>query len=120
MRQHEKVLSAAEAYLTSIFYGDVERLRLTFHPRAILGGVVKGAPYYKSVDEYLDVVKDRKSPSDLGETYKMSVISVEVIGEIAFVKTHCPMLGYNYFDYLSFVFFEGRWVIISKVFTHLA
>lgn len=119
MSSHEEVLSVAKDYLTSIFYGDVEKLRSTFHPRAILGGVVKGSPYYKSVDEYLEVVKKRKAPNELNEIYKMSVISVEVIGEIAFVKTHCPMLGYNYFDYLSFVVFEGRWVIVSKVFTHV-
>jgi hypothetical protein len=116
---HHAVLEVLERYFGGIYSGDVAQLGSTFHPRAILGGEVKGQPYYKTVEEYLDAVRNRKSPKELGEPFAMKVISVEVQGSIALAKAHCPMLGFNYFDYLSFVLLEGRWVIVSKVFTHL-
>lgn len=119
MNSHQEILSVVELYFKSIFAGDVDSLRSTFHPKAILSGEVKGIPYYKPLDEYLEVVKNRKSPKDLSDVFKMIVISVEVTGAIGFVKANCPMLGFNYVDYLSFVFFDGKWVIASKVFTHL-
>lgn len=119
MQDHQEVHDVLDVYFTSIFQGDVARLGTTFHPRAILSGEVKGQPYYKTVDEYLEVVKNRKSPQDLGETFGMKVLSVEILGPIAFAKAHCPMLGYNYIDFLSLVRLDGRWVIAAKIFTHV-
>jgi hypothetical protein len=119
MSPHQEVHEVVDAYLASLFDGDVERLRSTFHPGAILSGEVKGSPYYRPLDEYLEVVRNRKSPKALGETFRMQVLSVEVTGPIAFVKTHSPMLGFNYFDFLSLVRHGGRWVIAAKIFTHV-
>jgi len=119
MSIHSEIHELVDRYFASLFDGDVERLRSTFHPGAILSGEVKGAPYYRKLDEYLDAVKNRQSPKALGETYGMELLSVEVQGPIAFVKTHSPMLGYNYCDFLSLVRHEGRWVIAAKIFTHV-
>ena len=49
----------------------------------------------------------------------MTALSIEVLGPIAFVKMHSPMLGFNYYDFLSLVQFEGRWVIAAKIFAHI-
>jgi hypothetical protein len=119
MRPHDEVLAVVDDYFAGIYGGDVERLAATFHPKAILGGEIKGQPYCKTVDEYLDGVRSRRSPSDLGEPFTMVAVGVEVHGEIALVKARLQMLGYDYVDFLSFVRLEGRWVIVAKVFTHL-
>lgn len=116
---HQEIHNVIKTYFDSIFYGNVELLRTTFHPGAILSGEVKGAPYYKTLEEYLQIVQDRKSPNDLGEEFKMQTLAVEILDHIAFVKTHCQMLGFNYFDYLSLVRKGDRWLIVSKVFTHI-
>ncbi len=108
-----------DSYFEALFDGDVERLRGIFHPRAILSGEVKGAPYYKTIDEYLSVVRDRRSPRVLGEPFHMQAVSFDIVGPIAFVKARVPMLGFNYVDFLSLVQYEGRWVIAAKVFTHV-
>ncbi|KRB93744.1 nuclear transport factor 2 family protein [Noviherbaspirillum sp. Root189] len=77
------------------------------------GGPVRS----KTLDEYQNVVASRKSPKDLEEPFLMKPVTVAVIHNIAFVKAHCPMLGFNYVDYLSFVHTEGTWHIVSKMFT---
>ena len=117
MSDHEAVLAAVDAYCKGVFRGDIALLRSVFHPNAALFAEVRGQPYYKPLDEYLSVVATRDSPEALGEAFLMRPVSVEVTHEIAFAKVHCPMLGYHYTDYLSFVRLEGRWVIVNKLFT---
>lgn len=106
-------------YFDGLFDGDVARLKEAFHPRATLFGEVKGRPYLKSLDEYLEVVAGRASPRQIGETARMRVLSVEREQAIAHVTAHCPMLGYNYIDHLSLLREDGRWRIVAKTFTHV-
>jgi hypothetical protein len=117
MTDHEGVLSAVDTYCKGVFRGDLDLLRSVFHPKAALFAEVRGLPYYKPLEEYLAVVANRESPEALGELFLMKPIAVEVTHEIAFAKVHCPMLGYNYTDYLSLVREGGRWVIVNKLFT---
>lgn len=119
MNSYREILTVLEAYFAGIYEGDVDRLASTFHPRAILGGEVKGHPYHKTVEEYLEVVRTRASPRSLGEPFAMTPLSIDVQGQIALAKVRCPMLGFNYIDYLSLVRLDERWVIVSKVFTHV-
>ena len=119
MSAQSEVSHVIDTYFDALFNGDVERLRSTFHPRAILSGEVNGAPYYKTVDEYLAAVRNRQSPQALGEVFRMKAVSFDIVGPIAFVKTQSPMLGFHYVDFLSLVRYEGHWVIAAKVFTHV-
>jgi hypothetical protein len=120
MNAHEQVLRVLDAYFGGIYAGDVERLRTAFHGTAVLWGEIKGAPYRKTLDEYLQAVANRKSPQALGEAFAMRPIAIDVSGNIALAKVSCPMLGYNYVDLLSLLYEDGRWGIVAKVFTHIA
>lgn len=120
MTRHQEVLDVLDRYFEGLFNGDAALLRSIFHPQAMLFGEVKGQPYLKRIDEYLDVVANRTSPRDQGEPFRMEAISVEVLGDIAYAKVHSPMLGGNYFDYLAFVRQDDRWLIVNKLFTHAA
>lgn len=106
-------------YFDGIFHGDILKLRRTFADTAFLYGDINGVAYKKSVEEYLDGVKSRKSPKALGEVFKMDILSLEILGQVAVAKVHVPMLGYNYYDYLSFSLTDNTWKIVSKVFTHV-
>lgn len=107
-------------YFEGIFYGDVPKLEACFHENVQIYGDIKGVDYLKSVTAYLEGVKSRKSPKDLDEPYQMKIIGIEVLGKIAMAKLHVPMLGYNYYDYLSLAKIEGDWKIVNKIFTHVA
>lgn len=106
-------------YFNGIYNGDVPLLQSAFHPQAIVSGDINGQPYFKTLDEYLEGVKNRKSPKELGEDFKMKILSLEIINNTAVAKVKVPIFGYNYYDQLSFVIVDGKWIIINKLLTNV-
>jgi len=115
----EKISAVISNYFEGLYTGNVERLKASFHPTVFLFGDINGKEYLKSLEDYLEGVQTRKSPNELGEENKMKVISLEILGDVAMAKLHVPMLGYNYYDYLSLAVIEGKWKIVNKIFTHV-
>jgi len=120
MNNQAEISTVLDSYMKGLFHGDTELLRTVFHPQAALFGDVRGVPYQNSLDGWLEAVAKRQSPHDLGEQFRMEVLGVEVLNEIAYAKARCPMLGFNYMDYLSLVHHGDRWLIANKLFTHVA
>jgi hypothetical protein len=114
----KEILEVITAYLDGIFRGDMNKLDKVFHDKALLYGDIHNGIYLKSKEEYLEVVKNRKSPFDNKETFRMKIISIEITGNIAYAKLHCPMLGFNYYDYLAICKIESSWKVVNKLFTH--
>lgn len=106
-------------YFQGVFTGDIALLRKVFHPQALVAGDVHGKPYFKTLDQYLDGVKNRKSPQELNEIFLMEIVSIEVINSIAIAKARLPMFEFNYYDLLSLNKAEGEWQIVNKLLTHV-
>lgn len=106
-------------YFEAIFNGDVVKLKACFHKNVSIYGDIKGVEYLKSVKEYLDGVANRKSPKELNESFQMKIVGIDTMGKIAMAKLHVPMLGYNYYDYLSLTKIDSNWKIVNKIFTHI-
>ncbi|MGC3944758.1 MAG: nuclear transport factor 2 family protein [Chryseolinea sp.] len=106
-----------ELYLKGIYEGDVETLKKVFHPGTLLFGDVKGQPYAKTLDVYLEGVKNRQSPKDTGTPFKGSIHSINVINSIGIAKVHVKMYAFNYDEFLSFHKIDGRWLIVNKLIT---
>ncbi len=106
-------------YFGAIYEGDTERLKSIFHPGTLLFGDVKGQPYAKTLDQYLDGVKNRQSPKDSGKPFKGTIHSIQVINSIAVAKVHVKMYDFNYDDFLSFHKIDNRWVIVNKMMTDI-
>lgn len=107
-------------YFEGLFFGDIIKLKGCFHKNAYLYGDIHGEAYEKSIEQYLEGVEARKSPRDLKEAFDMKLIGLDIMGKIAMAKVHVPMLGYNYYDYLSLSQQDGKWKIVNKIFTHMA
>ena len=118
-KQLEEIQAVLQNYFEGIYNGDVVQLKEVFHSETLLFGDIKGVPYFKAITEYIDGVKSRKSPRDLGEDFKMEILSIEILGNNAIVKAQLPMLGYNYFDFLSLAKINKDWKIVNKLFTHV-
>lgn len=120
---YQKEIEAIEQlisnYFQGIFQGNVELLGQCFQNNALIYGDIKGQDYLKSVPGYLESVQNRKSPEDLKESFAMKIIGIDIMGKIAMAKVHVPMLGYNYYDYLSLTKINGDWRIVNKIFTHV-
>lgn len=120
MTPHEEIFMLLSRYFDGLYRGDVALLRTVFHPQAILFGEVGGQPYLRTLDDYLAIVAGRKSPQFLREHFRMKPLSVEVLGPIGNARVSCPMLGYNYVDYLALLRKDDQWQIVNKLFTHVA
>jgi hypothetical protein len=104
-------------YFKGIYEGDIEVLRPVYHPGTLLFGDVKGQPYAKTLDQYLDGVKNRQSVKDSGKPFKGTIISIDVVNSIAVAKIHVKMYDFNYDEFLSFHKIDGKWFIVNKMIT---
>ena len=105
----------ADTYFKGIYEGDVHLLETVYYPGTLLFGDAAGKPYFKTLAQYLDGVKNRQSPKDSGKPFKGDIISIEIIQSIAVAKVRVRMYDFNYFELLSFHQLDGKWVIVNKM-----
>jgi hypothetical protein len=104
-----------DTYFAGIYEGNVDLLGSSFYPGTLLFGDAAGKPYFKTLAQYLDGVRNRQSPKDSGKPFKGEIGSIEVINSIAVAKVHVMMYDFNFFELLSFHKLEGKWVIVNKM-----
>jgi len=109
-----------DSYFNGIYEGDVDMLKSIYLPGSLVVGDIKGVPYFKTIAEYLDGVKNRQSVKDSGKPFKGEIISIDVVNSIAVAKLHVKMYDFNYDEFLSFHKIDGRWVIVNKMLTDTA
>ena len=107
-------------YFRGIYEGDLGLLRSILNPGTLLFGDVKRQPYAKTLDQYLDGVKNRQSPKDSGKPFKGTILSVNVINSIAVAKVNVKMYDFNYEEFLSFHKIDNRWMIVNKMITDIS
>ena len=104
-------------YIKGLYEGDLNLLKQIFYPGTLLFGDVKGQPYFKTLDQYLDGVASRQSPKDSGKPFKVDIMSINVENSIAIAELKVKMYDFNYHDMLSFHKLDGKWVIVNKMLT---
>jgi hypothetical protein len=102
-------------YFKGIYEGNVNTLGNIFNPGTLLFGDVKGQPYAKTLEQYLDGVKNRQSPKDSGKPFEGTILSIAVVNSIAVAKVHVKMYEFNYDEFLSFHKIDSRWLIVNKM-----
>ena len=102
-------------YFKGIYEGNLVLLNQVYHPGTLLFGDVKGQPYYKTLDQYLDGVKNRQSPKDSGKPFKGEIRSIKTVNSIAIAEVKVKMYDFNYQELLSFHKMDGRWLIVNKM-----
>ena len=110
------IARALDSYYFNVIYeGDVNLLGKIFNPGTLLFGDVKGQPYAKTLDEYLDGVAHRQSPKDSGKPFKGDIISIKIVQSIGIAEVKVKMYEFNYHEFLSFHKIDGRWLIVNKM-----
>ncbi|CAC9974338.1 hypothetical protein FLAPXU55_02035 [Flavobacterium panici] len=104
-------------YFKGIYEGDELLLGSIFQPGTFLFGDINGQPYFKTVDLYLDGVKNRQSPKDSGKPFKGEILHISVVNSIAVAELNVKMYDFNYRDFLSFHKINGKWLIVNKMLT---
>lgn len=104
-------------YFKGIYEGDINILMNIYNSGTLLFGDIKGQPYAKTLEQYLNDVKNRQSVKDSGKPFKASIISIDVVNTIAMAKIQVKMYDFNYDEFLSFHKINNRWVIVNKMLT---
>jgi hypothetical protein len=102
-------------YFKGIYEGDLDALSQVFNTGTLLFGDVKGQPYAKTLDQYLDGVKHRQSPKDSGKPFKGEILNLKVVNSIAIAEVRVKMYDFIYHEFLSFHKLNGRWLIVNKM-----
>lgn len=109
-----------KTYFPGIYVGDVKLLQTIYHPGTLLFGDVKGQPYAKNLEQYLDGVGHRQSPKDSGKPFKGEVLEIRVVNSIAVAEVKVKMYDFNYHEFLSFHKIDGKWLIVNKMISDAA
>jgi hypothetical protein len=107
-------------YFKGIYEGDVNTLGQIYYKGTLLFGDVKGQPYAKTLEEYLDGVAHRQSPKDSGKPFKGDIIAIKVVNSIAIAEVKVKMYDFIYYDLLSFHQIDGKWLIVNKMISDVA
>ena len=120
MKNNEQEKTAITAalenyYLKGIYEGNPDLLNEVFNTGTLLFGDVKGQPYAKTLDQYLDGVKNRQSPKDSGKPFRGEIISIKIANSIAIAEVKVKMYDFNYHEFLSFHKLNNKWLIVNKM-----
>jgi hypothetical protein len=102
-------------YFKGIYEGNLNTLGQIFNTGTLLFGDVKGQPYAKTLDQYLEGVKNRQSPKDSGKPFKGEILNIKVINSIAIAEVRVKMYDFIYHEFLSFHKLNGNWLIVNKM-----
>jgi len=114
---YDAILEVLQDYLDGLHYSDTTLLRKALHPRAIYACATSGELVALSMDEYFPIVDRRPSPASQGHARQDRLLSIEFAGPVtALVRLECAIPPKRFMDFLTLVYVEGRWQIMSKVF----
>jgi len=115
-------LNIIEALITRYFRGlhekDIDAIESIFWHHAEMTGYYEGDFIHAKLNDYLNTLKRMSAPNMLGEDFKMTICGVEIVGNMAFVKTHYLFQALNYVDFLTLLQIDGQWKIVNKTFYH--
>jgi hypothetical protein len=119
LQKDSSVISISNAlenfYFRGIYEGDLAALSQVFNTGTLLFGDVKGQPYAKTLDQYMDGVKQRQSPKDSGKPFKGEILNLKVVNSIAIAEVRVKMYDFIYHEFLSFHKLNGKWLIVNKM-----
>ncbi len=115
---HE-IYKVLQLYFDGLYYADSHRLRKVFHPDACYVSANAGDYLHYMMQEYFEVVDQRAAPSSQSHVRNERVLSIEHgVPNMAFVKVSMTMYQRDYIDFLSLIYADAQWRIISKIFTY--
>ncbi len=117
---YAEIVTVLQDYFDGFYASDVEKLKGVFHPNCHLISATGGA----LVDDAMDAVYARvagRTPAAAENQKRLDrVLSIDKSGpEAALAKVQIAIGPRLYTDYLNLLRIDGRWQIISKIYTYV-
>jgi hypothetical protein len=104
-------------YFEVIHAQDMQLFDRVFHQSCCLYSAQGGEVVLRPYAVYRDVVANRQSPKELGNTRRDKVLMVDQISDtLALAKVQLEMFGGVMQDYLNLVYLDGKWVVMAKMY----
>ena len=111
------VTAVLNDYFDGLYGSDTQLLRRVFHPAALYACASDGKLLTLTMKEYFPIVDQRQSPASRHEVRRDEIISLEFAGPVsAFARVKCAIGPKHFTDFLTLLYLDDRWQIISKVF----
>ena len=103
-------------YFDVMYTQDMEKFDRVFHTNVVLYSAQTGELNRRPYDVYREAVVNRESPESKGEERKDEIIFIDEMSDTAAIaKVQLQMMGGVMQDYLTLIYIDGRWQIISKI-----
>lgn len=103
-------------YFEALHFQDMQIFDRVFHPDCVLYSVSEGQLVVRPFKIYRDLVLNRKSPAESGNTRRDKVLMFDQISPtLALVKPQLEMFGGVMQDYLNLVYLDGQWWVMAKM-----
>ena len=113
----KEVADAVQVYLDMLYHGDIALVDVVFHERAQLCAIENGTPTFRSVAEYREILRGRKSPAAMGAAREEHLVTMDLSSPTqAMVKVQMRINQSVISDYLTMFKLEEDWCIASKTY----
>ena len=110
----DAIRQTVEMYFDALMQGDGELLKQAFDDQAVLmasrDAEIMRLPFADWVEGFQGNAKENP------ETYTNQIVSIDVYGTAASVKTDLQWPEVHYVDYLSLLKVGGEWKVVNKIF----
>lgn len=115
--RYAAVVAVLSIYFDGLYHSDSGRLERVFHPLAHYVTATEGEVLQMTMAQYFSIVDNRPSPAGRGEARNDRILSVDFAGPVtAFAKVECSIGPKFFTDFLTLIYVDDGWNIISKVF----
>lgn len=117
---YAEIVKVLQDYFDGFYASDVEKLKGVFHPNCHLLSSTAGPLADDDMDAVYARVAGRTAPASENQKRLDRVLSIDKSGpEAALAKVEIAIGPRLYTDYLNFLQIDGRWQIISKIYTYV-
>ncbi len=115
-----EILAVLQDYFDGFYASDVDKLKGVFHPDCHLISATGGPLLNDPMDAVYARVAGRRPPAAANQKRLDRVLSIDKSGpEAALAKVQIAIGPRLYTDYLNLLQIDGRWQIISKIYSHV-
>jgi hypothetical protein len=117
---YTEIVQVLQDYFDGFYASDVEKLKGVFHPNCHLMSATAGPLADDDMDAVYARVAGRKPPASVNQKRLDRVLSIDRSGpEAALAKVEIAIGPRLYTDYLNLLRIDGRWQIVSKIYTYV-
>ena len=113
----EAIEQIVQVYFDSMYESDLEKVKIAFHPNAMISGNFGGSFLEMDREDFGKfVISQQPTQKEKGDTPRLEILSIEIAGETAVARVRDDYLGQTFLDTLSMVKLGGIWSIYNKLY----